>query len=481
MSDEWSEPEPGRRLRRLEDLPMPAGLPWLGQATRIDPQQAHLQFEAWARALGTPYRLRLGSRNVVVWSDPEVLQQALRERPGQFARAGRMSNILAEMGIDGLFAAEGDAWEPQRRLVMQALNPSHTGVFFPTLQAITKRLYRHWCRAAETGATVDMVQDLMGYTVDVTCALAFGEDPNTLEQGKDRIQQQLGVIFPMLMRRMIAPVAYWRWIRLPRDRALDRALLEVHAYVDRLIVKARERMRRDPSPTPRHLLEALLVARDQPNSGISDHTVAANVLTMLLAGEDTTANSMAWVIPFLAADAALQDTLHAQAVEVLQASPVCAHVNDLPGLDVFEALAHEAQRLHPVIGLLGFTPVRDSNVGGVNVPAGVLNYYLHRPAMVDARNFHAPERFDPQRWLRHRASGAASAACPHNARAFLQFGAGPRVCPGRHLAGVEIRLVMSMLLRHFKVELACDPGSIREVYAFTVTPSHMPVRLTRRL
>ncbi len=128
--------------------------------------------------------------------------------------------MLEEFGANGVFSAEGAAWEPQRRLVMQALSVPHIKAVYPTLSAITERLHARWMRAAQEQRTVDMVGDLKRYTVDVTSALAFGEDPRTLEQERGVIQEHLALILPMLMTRINAPFPYWRYVKLPRDRKL---------------------------------------------------------------------------------------------------------------------------------------------------------------------------------------------------------------------------------------------------------------------
>ncbi len=122
------------------------------------------------------------------------------------------------------------------------------------------------------------------------------------------------------------------------------------------------------------------------------------------------------------------------------------------------------------------TPLEDVELDGVELAAGTKVVFLKRPDMLEDRHFANAKAYDPDRWLRGRAADAGA----HEPRAYLQFGAGARVCPGRHLAGVEIRLVLSMLMRNFRVTLAVDPVTIREVMAFTMTPDRMPVRLTAR-
>jgi cytochrome P450 len=94
-----------------------------------------------------------------------------------------------------------------------------------------------------------------------------------------------------------------------------------------------------------------------------------------------------------------------------------------------------------------------------------------RPSMLDSRRFGRPVEFLPERW------SSGHEVQPRDSKTYAQFGAGPRVCPGRYLAGVEMRLVLSMLSLNFSMELATSPGSIKEIAAFTMMPNTMPVRL----
>ncbi|CAD6533469.1 hypothetical protein LMG27952_02756 [Paraburkholderia hiiakae] len=466
-----------RRLRQVRDLPCPRGLPLLGNLHQLDAPKLHRVLERWAQELGTPYRFQICGMPVTVWSDAELSQSVMRERPHRYRRYASLEPVLAEIGCNGVFSAEGAAWEPQRRLVMQALSVPHIRGFYPTLQTITARLYDRWQRAAERGDVVEMTDDLKRYTVDVTSALAFGEDPRTLVQERGVIQEHLAQIFPTLMHRVNAPFPYWRYVRLPRDRRTDRALAEVHRTIRGMMARSRERMRDEPSDAPRHLLEAMLALRDEPGSDVTDDIIAANVLTLLLAGEDTTANALAWSLYYLSADEPLQQRLANEARAVLGARVVCPEYGLVKDLDLFEAVCSETLRFRPVAAIMAFEPVENVEVGDVALPAGSKMFFLTRPPMLDARHYSQPERFDPDRWLRGHAGVDAHV---HDPRAWVQFGAGPRVCPGRHLAAMEMRLVLSTLMNRFKVRLAVDPSTIDEITAFAMVPNRMPVRLELR-
>lgn len=243
-----------------------------------------------------------------------------------------------------------------------------------------------------------------------------------------------------------------------------------------MMSRARERMRDDPSELPRHLLEAMLVMRDAPESDVTDDQVAANVLTLLLAGEDTTANSIAWTLLYVAADSALQQRLFDLSRGVLGSAPVCPDFTSLKQLDLLEAVCTETGRLRPVVAINPFEPLEDVCLADIMLPAGTKMFFLNRPATLDARNFSNPLQFDPDRWL-HDGSRPRTT---HDSRAYLQFGAGPRVCPGRYLGAVEMRLVLSMLMANFSIRMAVNPSTIREINAFTMVPSAMPVHLSAR-
>src|SRR3984893_14508134 len=193
-------------IRSLSDLPSPRGLPLLGNMLQLDLPRLHLIFEKWAEEFGSVFTIGLGPKRVFVCSDADLLQTALRERPDRYRRFSPIESVSEEMKANGVFSVEGEGWRPQRRLVMQALATKNFSSFFPILKGITERLHKKWEHSEKTGQVVEMAQDLVRFTVDATTALAFGEDPNTIEESGNVIQEHLAEIFPMIMKRINAPV-----------------------------------------------------------------------------------------------------------------------------------------------------------------------------------------------------------------------------------------------------------------------------------
>src|ERR1035441_3647538 len=167
--------------------------------------------------------------------------------------------------------------------------------------------------------------------------------------------------------------------------------------------------------------------------------------------------------------------VHAEAGQVTGGAGMLSQLADAERLKYIEAVTHETMRLKPIAPVLFFEPVEDVEIGGVAVPKNtpLMLPTFHGP--LQETHFGAAEKFRPERWL----ATAPAAGCPHNVKAFVPFGAGPRFCPGRQLAMVEIKTVMAMLCAAFEVAKPKPPSSVREVFSFTMMPENLFVRFHR--
>lgn len=467
------------KLRAVSAMPGPRGLPLIGSLHEIDLEAFHQCLERWADQYGNLYRFRMGPRAIVVTSDADTIKRMFRERPDLFRRTRRLADAVSEMRFNGLFSAEGEDWRRQRKLVAMALNTAHLKPFFPKLKVTTTRLLARWEKAAAEGTVVDLCRDLMRFTVDVTTQLAFGIDVNTVETDGPVIQQKLDKVFPVLNSRINAPFPYWRYLRMPKDRDLDRALVDIQAQVDAMIADVRRRMTADPSlfQSPTNFLEAIIAAKEAEGVEFSDADIFGNVCTLLLAGEDTTANTIAWAINYFIEYPQLFARARAEVDEVFGNATLPQEIEQTTQLPFIEAFYNETMRLKPVAPLNAMEPLEDIEVDGYRIPKGTIIMMLTRRIAVDEARFGHATEFDPDRWLKSEATRG----CPHDTTAFVPFGSGPRFCPGRNLALLEMRTVLAMLCRNFDVSLADSTRPVEELLAFTMMPKNLQVRLTKRL
>lgn len=453
------------RQRSLAELPGPRGLPWLGNLLELDQARFHLTLESFWRRYGELFSFRIGPQRCLGVAAPELVRSALRERPHDFRRMQSMESVARELGMHGVFSAEGDDWKRQRALIMPAFREDNLVRHFAALREISVRLGD---RIAQRHEAQDVLEPLMRFTVDVLAQVALGRELHSLSRGDGELQGQLETIFSMLLRRVLAPFPYWHYVTLPGDRALERALRGARAQLLPFIEQARSALHDDAQrrATPPSLMEAMLVAASDGAQRLSDTEVLANVFTLLLAGEDTTANTLAWIVHFIASDPALQRALQAEVDAALGPEPSLpshAHMQQLP---LLTGVVHETLRLKGPAPFIALSAARDVQLGELEVPAGTPVFVLLRALALEVDH-----TFDPRRWLN-------AATRTQLARTSIPFGAGPRICPGRQLALLECALACSALLRRFDCTASGEP--VAERFDFAMEPEGLRVTFSER-
>jgi cytochrome P450 len=467
--------------RHIADLPGPRALPLVGNRLQVSRGRLHQTLEAWAIEFGPFFRVKLGSRTLLVMADHEAVKTVLLDRPHGFRRSRHMESIGLEMGlVPGVFASNGEVWRQQRRLVMAGLDPAHVRAYFPSLLAITQRLRGRWLHAANTATSIELQSDLMRFAVDVIAGLALGTDINTLETDAQLLPQHLERISHAMFKRMLSLMPLWRYLRLPSDRQLARSVVATNRAITQFIATARQRLAGDVARRiqPPNLLEAMIVAAEEGDDTITDREIAGNVLTMMMAGEDTTANTLAWMIYLLQRHPDVLRRAQAE-VRARAADSTRFTAEQIASLDFLDACAQETMRLKPVAPIQVAESLHDSLIAGIRVPAGTTLLCLMRTDSLSARHFINPEAFAPERWLTGGGRPQISSA---TRRVSMPFGAGPRICPGRNLALLEIKLAMAMLLAHFEIAdlTPCGVGAAMEHMSFTMMPVRLQMRLRAR-
>ncbi|MEQ9167140.1 MAG: cytochrome P450 [Fulvivirga sp.] len=459
----------------FKDLPAPKGKPIFGNLKEFAANEKHTVLETWVNEVGSVLRISLAGKKFMVSGNADLNNEILKSRPDKFRRFYKINEIMEEVGIIGLFNAEGDQWKHHRKLTTEALNLKNVQGFLPTLHKVTERLMQRW--TYKSGEIVDIQKEMMRYTVDITTNIAFGYDINTLEKDGDVIQNHLEKIFPMINKRITTPIPMWRLIKSKDDKEFENALVEIEAFVQRFIDEAKDRLANHPElkENPTNFLEALLVEQEK-EGGLSDKEVFGNVFTILLAGEDTTSNSISWIIYYLCQNEKVVGKIRKELDEVIGDEQLPSTNEQLAALKYTEAVAMEVMRLKPVTPNLYMQALEDVTIQNYEIKKGMTVMMQNKVPQTDNEHFSEPDAFIPERWIPN--------ACPHlqnhSPQTIKVFGAGPRFCPGRNLAFHEMKMAIAMILKNFDLTLEVDPKEVKEIFAFTMYPDNLRVKIEKR-
>jgi len=362
-----------------------------------------------------------------------------------------LSRVLGQ----GLLTSEGEFWKHQRRLVQPAFFRDRILSYGDIMTSYTRRMIENW----QDTAIRDVHADMMHVTLEIAARALFNVDIT-------RDARTIGSALEVVMAEMpkLAGFSFLPdWVPVPGLGGFRRALADLDQVVFGMI-----RDRRVTGQHPGDLLDMLLDARDENGAGMSDRQLRDEVMTLLLAGHETTANTLAWTLYLLAQNPEEQSRLAVEVSEVLGGR--VAQAAELHRLPYTQMVLMESQRLYPPAWAIGRKSIGEFEVGGYRLRAGtnvvISQWVLHR----DPRFYPEPDRFHPGRWRENNLPKFA----------YLPFGAGPRVCVGASLALTESALVLATLMQHFRFSLV--PGERVKVFpSVTLRPKKgLKLRVERR-
>lgn len=430
--------------------------------------------------------------DIVLVNTPELVHEVLVAKAKAFEKSPVLRGALHPLVGQGLFTSEGDLWKRQRKLMAPMFQQGAIRHFAEDMTACAERAATSW----REGEVVDMARETTRITMAVAGRTLFSED---LYSDADELGEALTTALDWVGEQssavtLIAQARVSIGLELLADRLPGEALRgAVRSLADRAIVpilwpgertrklKAAldllERRihqmiaeRRGAASPPRDLLTLLLEARDEDDGGVmTDRQVRDELLTLFVAGHETTATALAWALMLLAQHPQVYARLRAE-VDALGRIPTA---DDLPRLPLALRVFKESLRLYPPVYLFGRVSVADVELGSHRIPKGtvvlVAPFALHRKPGV----WTDPEQFDPDRFLPEREAA-------RHKTAFLPFSAGPRTCIGNTFALVEGPLVLATLLHHADVELVDPRGAEPEASATLRARGGIPMRVTRR-
>lgn len=372
----------------------------------------------------------------LVIHDPDAIRHVLLTRRTKYVKGAGLERVRMLLG-HGLIVSDGSFWARQRKMVQPAFQSQAIRGFAPLVERINKDLLERWNEKAGRGETIDITHDLSVVSLDIVLRSIFGLDLDRI------IEAQGGSPFDLLTRDSRRDLTF-----AARFRGLTRFV--------RGVFEARRRERR----VERDFLAAMMQARDAATGEpMSDRELVDEVMTLIVAGHETTASTLNWTWYLLSQHPDAQTRLAAEiAAQVAADRPDAAPVSSADPLEAgstyAERVLQEALRLYPPVWLFSRRAIEDDCIAGHDVPKGtdifICPYLLHR----HAAHWKDPEDFDPDRF-------SPAVASSRHRFAFLPFSAGPRFCVGAGFAMAEmaahLRIVASRFRVHYTGPVPAEP------------------------
>ena len=401
-------------------------------------------------------------QRVILLFDPALTGELfVREAPRTVKGPG--VKLTKRLLGEGLLTSEGDTHTRARRLVAPAFSRRRLTGYVDTFAERATACAEGW----DDGEVVDMHEAMATLTLDAVGRTLLSVDlTDDADSGRDGsaagVREALESALREFTRAGSGLVGRGRAAALPTGYGPERAA------VDRLVDGIVAERRLHPSEDRGDVISALIAASAGPD-GLTDTEINDHVITLLMAGHETTANALTWTIYLLGQHPSVRERLFAE-VAALGHAP---SFDDLPALAFTRAVMTEGMRMYPPAWIIGRTVLEPFDLGRWHVPAETLVAFSPLVSHHDARWFPSPETFDPERWLDARRDDVPKYA-------YLPFGTGPRACIGEQFAWAEAITILATLAQQWDFSTVA-PGEVKPHYAVTMRPSGpVRVRVTRR-
>ncbi len=334
---------------------------------------------------------------------------------------------------NGLLTSEGEFWRRQRRLAQPAFHRERINAYARIMVRDTEEMLATW----RDGEIRDTHRDMMRLTMEVVTHTLFNAN---VSDDADKVARALAILVEPFSSQ-----ATLKWIldnRLPTPT--NRRFHKVAAQLDEVVYRIIGQRRAGNGQDQGDLLSMLLQAHDEDGSQMTDKQLRDEVITLFLAGQETTALTLVWAWYLLAQHPEVETKFWQELDEVLQGR--APEASDVPQLKFTEMIAKESMRLYPPAYVVGREAVEECEIGGYLVPPRTQvfmpTWVVHR----DPRFFEEPDQFKPERWTPEFINNLPKYA-------YFPFGGGPRVCIGNTFAMMEIVLLMATIAQKFRLSL----------------------------
>lgn len=417
-------------------------------------------FQNLAAQYGDISYFRLGPQEAFFLNHPEYVKDVLVTNQQRFHKGLALQRAKRLLG-EGLLTSEDEFHRRQRRLAQPAFHRARIASYAGVMSNYASQTRERW----HDGAQLDMSDEMMRLTLGIVGKTLF--DADVISDARE-VGEAMTVVMDLFNTITLPFFELLQKLPLPQLRRFDAAKVKLDAIIYRLI---EERRRSDHDRGD--LLSMLLLAQDTEGDGgaMTDEQLRDELMTIFLAGHETTANALTWTWYLLSQNPEAEARLHEEIDRVLAGR--LPEFEDVAQLKYTEMVLAESMRLFPPAWALGRLAMEDFEIGGYVVPKKSLvlisQYVMHR----DPRFFVEPLRFDPERWTPEARESRPQFS-------YFPFGGGPRRCIGEGFAWMEGILLIATIAQHWQMRLVPNhPVALKPV--ITLRPKHgMRMNVIRR-
>ena len=408
-------------------------------------------YQRCADEYGDVVRIRFAHIPVYLVVHPRDIETVLITNGANFTKSADYRALERVLG-KGLLTSEGEFWQRQRSLIQPAFHRQNILSYATVMTGAAERMLNSW----NDGEERNLHEDLMRVTLEIVGQCLFGAE---VSGEAERVGEAMEVVLKRFMANASLALLFSFDIPVVFARQEQRAIQQLNQIIGGIIQE-----RRTSDQRREDLLDMLLRARDTDGKPMSDAQLRDEVMTLFLAGHETTAIALSWACYLIAQNPEVESKL-AEELRVVLGSRLPTP-DDLPRLRYTDMVLKETLRLYPAVWGIGRRAIAECELGGYRVPAGANVFILQWRTQRDARFFPDPERFDPERW---REDPVRLGKIPRFA--YFPFGGGPRVCVGASFAMMEATLLLAMIQQKYHIELV--PAHPIEVLAsVTLRPKY---------
>jgi cytochrome P450 len=392
------------------------------------------------RDYGDIVPLRLGPTAACFITRPDLIESVLKNRTSFIKSRG--FRALNRLLGNGLLTNEGDSWFRQRRLAQPVFHRKRIEAYGRIMVDYTEQMLNGW-QASELADPRDIHVDMMRLTLNIVMKAIFNQDVSAGDA--KTVAHALDVSMDWFDSKRRQNFFVVEWFPRPENIRYRNAIKAMDETIYDII-----RQRRESGEDPGDLLSMLMAARDEDDgSGMSDQQLRDEIATLVLAGHETTANSLSWTWMLLAQHPNVAAQLHKELDQVLEGrSP---QLEDLPQLPYTQAVINESMRLYPPVAILGREATEDVVIGEYLIPKNcvviISQWVMHH----SAQYFDDAEAFKPERWLALPGESSLESQLPRGV--YFPFGDGPRICIGKGFALMEAALILAMVAQRYQINL----------------------------